>query len=56
MAFFSMSERKSYLGRVLVLDNSQSSTKNVFSEQAFKHPPKAVDRQSNKLAVDVSLH
>ena len=49
MVFFSVPERKRYLGRVSALYNSQSKTKNVSSEQAFKHPPKAVDRQCNKL-------
>lgn len=47
-----MPERKRYLGKVSVLFNSHSNTKDVFSEQAFKHPPKVVDRQCNKLEQD----
>lgn len=42
-------ERNRYLGRVSVLFNSHSNTKNVSSEQAFQQPPKVVDRQCSKL-------
>lgn len=47
-----MPERKRYLGRVSALFNSHSNTKDVSSEQAFKHPPEVVDRQCNKLEQD----
>lgn len=49
MVFFSVPERKRYLSWVSALHNSQSNAKNVPSQQAFKHPPKAVDGQCNKL-------
>lgn len=47
-----MPERKRSLGRVSVLFNSHSNTKSVSSGQAFKHPPKAVDRQCSKVERD----
>lgn len=47
-----MPERKRCLSRLPVLFNSHSNTKNVSSEQAFKHPPKVVDRQCNKMEQD----
>lgn len=49
MVFFSVPERKRYLGRVSALYSSESNTKNVSSDQAFKHPSKAMDRQCKKM-------
>lgn len=43
-----MPEIKRYLGRASDLYDSQSNIQNVNSEQALKHPPKAVHRQGNK--------